>query len=338
MKKFFKGMFLSSMALMLSVAVGCSNQESTPSASQPAEQNSEQKAEGDGDAYPNKPIEVVVPAGAGGDTDRNTRLVAKYLEKELGQPIVVTNVNGAGGSTGTKKVLDAQADGYTVLAFHNSMLLNKIMGLVEFSYSDLEIAGIGVTDLGNTFMVNSNSQFQNLNDLIEYAKQNPKKVSIATEIGGFTHLQLIALQEATGTEFNIVDVGGAAEKVTALLGGQIDIVPTSIGLVTSYMESGEFRSLGVMAEERIPSMPDVPTFKEQGVDVSFDKFFFWGFPKGTPQDVVSKFSAALEKVSTNEELKKELDAFVVTPVYISSEEAVKHMSESEAYYKQLLGK
>ncbi|WP_134698631.1 tripartite tricarboxylate transporter substrate binding protein [Ammoniphilus sp. YIM 78166] len=332
MKKVFKGMLLSSLALMLSVAVGCSSQQNTssPTAEQP---KAEEKS-----AYPTKPIEVVVPAGAGGDTDRNTRVIAKYLEKELGQPVVVTNVGGAGGSTGTKKVLDANADGYTVLSFHNSMLLNKIMGLVDFSYPEMELAGIGISDLGNTFMVNSNSQFTDLPSLIEYAKANPKKVSIATEVGGFTHLQLLALQQATGTEFNIVDVGGAAEKLTALLGGQIDINPTAIGLVKSYIDSGELRSLGVMADERISSMPDVPTFKEQGVDIVFDKFFFWGFPKGTPQEVVSTFSAALEKVVNNEELKKELDGFVVTPVYMNGEEAVKHMTEAEAYYKQLLGK
>ena len=180
----------------------------------------------DKSSYPTKPIEIVVPAGAGGDTDLNTRTMAKYLEKELGTTMIITNVNAAGGTTGTKKVLDSKPDGYTVLSYHNSTLISKILGLVDYTYSDFDVAGMGVMDKGNAFVVNNKSEFKSLDDLIAFAKENPEKVTVATEVGSFTHLQLLAFEAATGTKFNIVDVGGASDKITALLGGRIDIIPT----------------------------------------------------------------------------------------------------------------
>src|SRR5690625_4148045 len=221
---------------------------------------------GDSSDYPNKPIEVVVPAGAGGDTDRNTRIVANYLSEELGVDLVVTNIGGGGGSVGAREVLNADPDGYKVLSFHNSIMINSILDLADFSFEDFKIPGISVGDLGNSFIVNAESDITDLETLIEKAKENPGEITIATETGAFTHMQLLAFQEETGTELKVVDVGDASEKVKALMAGQIDIIPTQLGLVKSYIDSGDFKSLGIMAEERLESAPDVPTFVEQGVD------------------------------------------------------------------------
>ena len=289
----------------------------------------------DKSSYPTKPIEIVVPAGAGGDTDLNTRTMAKYLEKELGTTMIITNVNGAGGTTGTKKVLDSKPDGYTVLSYHNSTLISKILGLVDYTYSDFDVAGMGVMDKGNAFVINNKSEFKNLDDLIAFAKENPEKVTVATEVGSFTHLQLLAFEEATGTKFNIVDVGGASDKITALLGGRIDIIPTQLGLVNSYVESGDFRALGIMSDERLKAAPDVPTFKEQGVDLVMDKFFFWGFPKGTPEEIVDTFTKALEKVVANEEYQKEMEGYMVEPVYLNPAEANELMEKEDKFYTEL---
>jgi tripartite-type tricarboxylate transporter receptor subunit TctC len=285
--------------------------------------------------YPSKPITVVVPAGAGGDTDANARLLGKYLEEELGQTVVISNVTGAGGTVGAKEVLDSDPDGHTVLFFHNSLLLNRILGLVDYSYDSFKLAGISILDEGNTFMVSGDSKFENLNDMIEYARANPGEVSIATEIGGFTHLQLLALEKDQGIKLNIVDVGGASDKVAALLGGHIDIVPTSLGLVQDYVESGDMRSLGIMAKERVDLMPDVPTFIEQGVDTSFEKFFFYGFNPDTPDEVVEVFSKAVEKVVNNKEYVKEAEKFLVSPTYMNPADAFDYIKETEDFYKEL---
>ncbi len=345
MKRLFKPKlgFLFMLFFALFIVVGCSSEtggEGEGDAAPPAESSDNNQAEGnDSQAttdYPKKPIEVVVPAGAGGDTDTHARLLAKYLEEELGQPLVVTNITGAGGTVGTKEVLNATNDGYKVLFFHNSMLLNHILGLSEYSIHDFELAGISVFDQGNTFLVNGESKYENLTDLIEEAKANPGDIQIATEVGGFTHLQLLALEKDQGIELNIVDVGGAADKLTALLGGHIDIVPTSVGLVKGYLESGDIRTLGIMAEDRVDLMPDIPTFAEQGVNSIFEKIFFFAFPPETPKEIVAAFSNAMEKVAENDDYVNEAAEFLVTGKYMGPEEATEYIKQAEEYYKELL--
>ncbi|WP_223636637.1 tripartite tricarboxylate transporter substrate binding protein [Planococcus sp. 4-30] len=284
--------------------------------------------------YPSGPITVVVPAGAGGDTDLNTRIMAKYLEKELDTNIVVSNVTGSGGATGTQTVLDAKPDGQTVLAFHNSMLLNNVFGLTDYTYDEFKMAGVGVLDQSNTFLTSPDSKFQDIPSLIEYAKANPGEVTMATEIGSMTYIQTLQFQEQTGVEFNIVDIGGAADKIAALLGGRVDIVPTSLGLVSGYIESGDMVPLGVMAEERLEGAPDVPTFKEEGVDIVIDKIFYWGFDPETPDAYVEKFSNAMENVVANEEYQQEIEDSWLSPTFLDQEATNAKLEEINASYQE----
>ncbi|QHJ70113.1 tripartite tricarboxylate transporter substrate binding protein [Planococcus halotolerans] len=284
--------------------------------------------------YPSGPITVVVPAGAGGDTDANTRIMAKYLEDELGENIVVSNVAGAGGATGTQAVLDAEPDGQTVLAFHNSMLLNNIFGLTDYTYTDFKMAGIGILDQSNTFLVSPDAEFDDLEGLIEYGLANPGELTMATEVGSMTYIQTLQFQEQTGVEFNIVDIGGAADKIAALMGGRVDVLPTSLGLVTGYVESGDMVPLGVMAEERLEGEPDVPTFKEQGVDIVIDKVFYWGFHPDTPDEYVDKFSQAMENVVANEEYQAEIEDALLSPTFFNQEETNEKLAEIESDYQE----
>lgn len=284
--------------------------------------------------YPSGPITVVVPAGAGGDTDLNTRIMAKYLEDELDTNVVVSNVTGSGGATGTQTVLDAEADGQTVLAFHNSMLLNNIFGLTDYTYDEFKMAGVGVLDQSNTFLTSPDSEFQDIPSLIEYAKANPGEVTMATEIGSMTYIQTLQFQEQAGVEFNIVDIGGAADKIAALLGGRVDIVPTSLGLVSGYIESGDMVPLGVMAEERLEGAPDVPTFKEEGIDIVIDKIFYWGFDSETPDAYVEKFAEAMENVVENEEYQQEIEDSWLSPVFLDQEATNAKLEEINASYQE----
>nr|WP_232337107.1 tripartite tricarboxylate transporter substrate binding protein [Lysinibacillus timonensis] len=335
MKKLLFTLFMLVGVLMLA-ACGSSTETGSSNGSSSGGSNSG-SSEGSGETvdYPKKTIEVVVPAGAGGDTDLNTRTLAKYLEKELGQSLVVSNVTGSGGTVGVDKVITSAADGYTVLAFHNSMLLNNLYGLSETSVEDFKFAGTGVLDQANTFVVSKDSEFKNLEELIAYAKEHPKEVTMATEVGSMTYIQVMEFQELTGVEFNVVDIGGASDKLTALLGGRVDIFPTSLGYVKSYIESGDFVSLGVITEERLTAAPDVPTFKEQGVDMEIDKVFYWAFPKETPDEVVETFSAAMEKAVANPEFQEEISQYWVEPVYLNGEETKQRLNEITELYKKI---
>lgn len=291
--------------------------------------------EASSDDYPTKPIEVIVPAGAGGDTDLNTRIMAKYLEQELGQSIVVSNVAGAGGSTGINQMLSSNPNGYTALVYHNALLVNNIYGLADYTLDDFKFTGIGVVDRSNAFLTVPNDNFDDLQSLIEYAKANPGEVKVATEIGSMTHLQVLEFEQKTGVEFNVVDVGGASEKVTALLGGRVDILPTSLGLVQDYLNSGDFISLGVIADERLESAPELETFKEQGVDMSIDKVFYWAFPPETPDSIIDKFSAALENIVNNESFREEIENAWLEPEYLDQEETVNKLQEIDDLYRDI---
>ncbi|MCG1009743.1 tripartite tricarboxylate transporter substrate binding protein [Salinicoccus sp. ID82-1] len=323
-----KKLFIFLTLLFMVVLAGCNNGD----ASSEGEGGDSADA---GASYPEQEINVVVPAGAGGDTDRNTRVTAEYLSEELGQELIVNNITGSGGTVGVDEVNNAEADGYTVLAFHNSMIINDILGLTDVNYENFELVGSIVQDNGNAFIVNADSDIQDIETLIEMAQESPGEIQVATETGAFTHLQLLEFQEETGTEFNVVDVGGAADKTTALLGDQIDIIPTQQGLVQEYIDSGDFRSLGVMSEERLEGAPDTPTFTEQGADIVYDKFFFWAFPEGTPQEVVDKFTGALESVANNEEFQNEMSEFLVDVSYMNPEETQQLFEDRTEKYSEI---
>lgn len=288
--------------------------------------------------YPTKPIQVIVPAGAGGDTDTNIRIMGKYLEKELGKPIVVVNMGGAGGTAGTKKLKDSPADGYTALFYHNGFSLHNLMGLTDFSFPAWEIANVAILDDTNVFVVNAQSKYKSLKDVVEASKANPKSVKFATEVGNFTHIHVLAFEEKSGIKLNIVDVGGAAAKTAALLGSQIDIIGTQYGLVKQYIDAGQFRAIGILSEKRHPQIADLATFKEQGFDASFSKYFFMAFPKGTPKEIVEKFNAAVQKVVNDPAYKAEAAKFMLTPTFMAPAAAMDYLTKDQAKLKALIDK
>lgn len=285
--------------------------------------------------YPEKTIQMVVPYKPGGDTDANARILAKYLSEELGKPVVIVNVNGAGGSVAARKVKAANPDGYTVLFWHNVLLLDEITGVTDFSYDAYDVAGISsFSDVG-VWLVNSKSKYQTLQDLIDEAKARPNEVKMAISVGSYVHFQALAVEEETGVEFNKVDCGGGADKTAALLAGRIDVTSLQYGVIKDYITSGKFRVLGAIAPKRSAFMPDVPTFKEQGVDISFEKFYFTAFPKGTPVEIRETFANAVRTVVTeNQECREAYEKMTFVPGFLGSADAVEYIKTQDAYYQQ----
>jgi len=285
-------------------------------------------------AWPEKPISVIIPAGAGGDTDLNFRLFAKYLQEELGQTIVVTNIKGI--SVAFEEFAKAANDGYTAMAYHPGFFCSTLLGTIPYSWEDFETVGIYLIDGQSAWFVGNDAPYQNMTDVIEAAKQAP--VSYATEVGSMSHLcalQLMALNP--GAQINIVDAGGAADKITALMGGQLDLMFNQYGLVKDYIANGDFRCLGIMAEERSELNPDVPTFKEQGVDMVFDKPFWFFFPADTDEAIVNKTAEAFQAVFANEEFAKEAAETMQTePSYMTQEESIAYLAEINDLYAELL--
>ncbi len=325
------------MAIVLAciIIVGCGkngNNAESPVKEQPSEALD----------WPNKTIEIIVPFKAGGDTDFHARTYAKYLEPILGVPIVIINVDGANGSAGTIQVRDAKPDGYTALFFHDSMLMNKIVGVTDFAHEAFDVCATGILDKSYILAVNANSPYKTLDDLINHAKENPGQVKYASSIGGYTYYVGRKLEEVAGVDFNIVDAGGGADRNAALLAQKIDTNVNPYGVMKPYIDSGDFRVLAVFSEDRSSLFPDVPTAKEQGYDITAQRAYFLSFPKGTDPRIIQKVSDAMGQVSRMPEYAEDIaKAYCVEPAYMNTEETKAYldnaMKEFEAASAMILG-
>jgi tripartite-type tricarboxylate transporter receptor subunit TctC len=241
--------------------------------------------------YPAKPITIVVPFSAGGPTDTLARIMSDRLRKALGQPVLVDNTTGAGGSIGTGKVARAAPDGYLVSIGHwGTHVVNGVYYSLPFHV---------LNDFEPVAMIASNPQViisklsvpaTNLKELVAWIRANQAKVLMGTGgVGGASHMAAIYFGNAIGTKFNYVAYRGGAPALQALLAGEIDLYVTQVGNIASHVKAGKVRAYAVTAPTRQAATPDVPTVDEAGVPGVHTAIWhgIW-LPKGTPRDIVMK--------------------------------------------------
>ncbi|MHB0869578.1 MAG: tripartite tricarboxylate transporter substrate binding protein [Chloroflexota bacterium] len=247
--------------------------------------------------YPSKEISIIVPFGPGGTSDLTGRFVADALSKELGQPVVVVNREGAGSAVGLQELASAKADGYTIGLATSSLVTNKIIGQAKVDYTQLAPLAQMLNSPGS-IAVKADSPYKSLKEFLDDAKAKPDKVRVGnTGTGATWHLMSVMIEDATGTALLDVPYDGGSAIVAALLGGHIEAGAQSFSGFTPNVVAGKLRLLGITADKRDPSMPNVPTFKEQGVDLAYGLWNGFLAPKGTPAEAVDKLSAALEKIA-----------------------------------------
>ncbi len=274
--------------------------------------------------WPKNPIQIIVGANPGGGIDTAARLMGKYLEKELGQSIVVSNVAGGAGSIAARQVKDSKADGYTMLVCHEALLTNKISGNTEFDYDGFEAGGIALK-VYTTALISKN--YKTFDELIDAAKEAPGKVKFGTEIATNDTAIIAMMEDELGLEFQIVDTGAVSDQIASMMGDHIDFMKAPIGLVKDYVKSGDFNILGFFNEKRNEDYPDVPTMKEKGIDFVVDKFFFCGFPKGTDKAIIDKFTTALKVISENPEFIAEANNIDYSVEYVSPDDIPAYFEE-----------
>jgi len=255
--------------------------------------------------YPSKPIEVIVPYAAGGASDTVVRAMQRSLDGDIPQPIVVINKPGAGGSLGNREGKNAEPDGYTILSTHQGMSVNQALGVADFNYEEFElIAETGAVEL--VFAVPKDSPYETLTDLVEAAKADPGTITHATNLGSVVHFATLALSDASGSDMRYVQVGGGGARLPAILGNQVDSSLFGVAEIMQYYESGEVRVLAILANERWPSMPDVPTAKELGYEFAPIAVGYWWFaPGGTPQERVDYLADKLRGALESDEIQNE---------------------------------
>lgn len=265
-------------------------------------------------SYPSKPITMIVTWPAGGSTDVIARLFADPLGDELGQPVAVVNRAGGGGALGTMAALEAPKDGYTVLmTTSGNHVLTPAKKDVGYTYESFVPIGqlVAATIM---LAVRADSKWKTLEDFVKDAKANAGKYTFGAVPNGMPQLTLNGLEKAAGLKLVHVPQKGGAPGATALLAGDVDVLPANAATVASNLKAGKMRALAMFGDKRDPAFPEVPTAKEQGYAVFGSPFVGVAVAKGVPQAVVDKLRASVEKVAKSEgfQAKAQKTATVIT--------------------------
>ena len=273
-----------------------------------------------GQAFPSKAIRMLVPFPAGAATDMAARLIGQQLSTTLGQPVVIDNKPGAGGSIAAMEVVRAAPDGYTLLFASNSAISSNVALLKNIPYDPNKdfspVAGTGETAL--VLLVKSGFPVKNLKELIGYLKSHPGKVN-AGYGSSSSQISIATFDKLAGVETLQVPYKGIPLAVNDVLGGTLDYTFADIGNALAQVKGGNMRALGVTSHKRTPLMPDVPAIAE--VLPGFDITAWFGIvgPAGMPRDVVDKLSAATTQVLKTPEMKDRLATIGLTPMPMAPE-------------------
>jgi len=254
------------------------------------------------DAYPSKPIRIIVAYPAGGANDIVARSIGSELSKTLGQSVLIENMSGAAGSIGAGYVANAPADGYTLLmaagahALAPSLRKELPYDMVK-SFAPISLAAIGAYVL----TVNPQVKANNVQELIALAKANPGKLNFASSgVGAPPYLAAVVFEKMTGTQMTHVPYRGDADANAALLAGQVDLLFASLGPTIPLIQSGKLRALAVTTAKRTNVMPELPTLSESGLN-GYAIGTWWGLvaPAGTPKPVIDRLAAAMAKATAS---------------------------------------
>lgn len=288
--------------------------------------------------FPNKPLELVVPFGAGGGTDINARtMVARAASHLNNQPVLVVNKAGGGTVLGSRYVLDGRNDGYTLyLCSASSMMVAPILLKTEYSWRNF--IGIAQTSMGNDgFYVKANSPFNTIAKFIEYAKQNPGKIKYTTAGAGSTpHLAAEGFGAVAGIQIKHIATKSDAEAITALLGGHVEAAAGALAVFQPQVDGGQLIALGQFPQQRDKAFPQVPTFKEQGVNIFLDCWRWILVPKGVPPERVKYLGEAFRKILLQDkDTTVALEKIQCPVLYRPPEDYEKVMKESEENIQRL---
>ncbi len=287
--------------------------------------------------WPEKPIKVIVPFGAGGTSDQITRAFAAAIEENdlLPEPITVINVGGH-YSVGARQVMEAEPDGYTFLTLHIALMGGEGGGVFDFGYRDYTpVATTG--EFCVIPMVRKDSGIDSVEQLLEKAKAEPDTLIFGANLGAINHMGGVMLQNLVdGAKFRFVQIGGGTANFTALTGAQIDATVLSAAEVANFtmgpdgkpLEDTQIKPLAYTGANRVKHLPDLPTMKELGYEMDYCVQSWWFAPKDTPQEAVEGMANALEKAMTTDRVEKFLDEKMFDPVFLKGDELQASLDET----------
>jgi tripartite-type tricarboxylate transporter receptor subunit TctC len=258
-------------------------------------------------AYPDKPVKMIVPWAAGGDTDAILRVVANAMEKHLGQAVVVVNISGASGTVGAREAKNAPPDGYTIYSVHDYIHTTYYTGVSDVSYKDFEPVCLA-TSTPAVLAAYGKAPWNSLQEMLQDAKRRPGELTVGATLGSTSHFFPAMIEQAAGVKFKYVSYEGTAPRMTAMLGGHILLGETNLTQLDK-VRAGQMKLLAIATAERNAEVPDVPTLKELGFDILYAVNRGLMAPRGTPEAVLVKLEDACAKASKDpavaESMKKQ---------------------------------
>ena len=289
--------------------------------------------------YPAKPITVYVGFAPGGGTDQVARFLCGMIEQKLGQPVVVSNIPGASGARSIKDTVRARPDGYTVLFMTSNLSTLQATGHSPYTYKDLkQIAGVNFD--APALIVRTDSPWKTLEDFTAAAKASPKKINVGSGTpGGLWHLSILALEHAAEIKVNTVpSTSGGAAAAIRLMGKHLHAIIVPPNEALAQLKSGEFRMLAIMTEDRIANFPDVPTFKEKGLDLVIASHRGFHAPTNTPDDIVQKLAGLLQEAVASPQYAEFMTQTFSNALFEGPEEFTKYLEWELPAYTELVEK
>lgn len=325
------------IALMVSMLAGCDEQAEPASAASQAASAEQTKAATEGAnakdtateaesaaaGYEFKDtITLICPVKAGGDTDRNTRLLAQYMQKYAGVNVIVKNVDGGATVMGMQECLDAKPDGTTLVVNGTDMFVPFMQGSSQINIDSFKTVAIPLIDNTTVLAVNKNSGWNTLEELLAASKATPNSIEYGGKIGASNQICGIAMNKEWDAGLKFVDVGNNAAKMTALLGEQTDVINISYALAADYFTTGEFIPLCLLGAEKNELLAAVPMASDFGLkDVDFSKFFWVGTGPEVPDGTVDALAGVIKQVTEDPEFVSAMEGYYLTVNFMAGEEA-----------------
>lgn len=255
-------------------------------------------------AYPDRPVKLIVPWAAGGDTDSIFRPFAPQLQRHLGATVVIANVTGASGTVGAREAKHAPPDGYTIYAVHDSIHSTYYTGVADVAYTDFEPV-CSVSSTSSILTASPKTKWSSWQELLSDAKARPGQITVGATLRSTSHFFPALIEKAAGIKFKYVSYEGLAPRMNAILGGHIELTDSNL-TQKGKVDAGQLKFIAIGTEKRHPEIPNVPTLKELGVNVLYAVTRGLMVPKGTPADIVAKLEAACVKATSEPKFAEDM--------------------------------
>ena len=287
-------------------------------------------------AFPQRgPIEITVLFPAGSSADVTARMLADGMSRHLAQRVLVVNRPGAGGAIGYKHVAAQKPDGYSMVWNSNSISTTYHAGQLDFDYHTFDAVARVLVE-SPVVAVRADARWKTLSELFADARARPRQITVGhSGIGSHTHISLVALFRAAGVEVNEIPFG-AAQVVPSLIGGHVDAVVQLPAALSGQVKQGAVRLLAVLIPNRDPALPDVPTAREQGIDVSLEAWRGIAVPRGTPRPAIAALEAAIRRTVEAPDFARGSENLGVRPAFLPANEFGELIAKEDAELARLM--